>query len=135
MSLKLQEIPFVICLVGSTRFKDEYQEANSRLTLNGYVVLSVGFFQHSSDPSATEISDEKKEELDRLHLHKIDMADGIYVVNPGGYVGESTKSEIRYALDKGRAIFSLEDLKVSWDDTDIFGEKVTVDYPARDVDL
>ena len=38
----------------------------------------------------------------------IDMADEIFVINVGGYIGESTKSEIEYAKDTGKKINYLE---------------------------
>jgi len=46
--------------------------------------------------------------LDDIHKRKIDMADAIYVINKGGYVGESTKSEIKYALEHGKAVMFME---------------------------
>ena len=46
--------------------------------------------------------------LDEMHLAKIDMADEIFVINPGGYIGSSTKREIAYASDKGKKINSME---------------------------
>ena len=46
--------------------------------------------------------------LDEMHLAKIDMADEIFVINPGGYIGSSTKREIAYASAKGKKINSLE---------------------------
>ena len=49
-----------------------------------------------------------KEMLDDMHKRKIDMADSIYVINVGGYIGESTKSEIKYAKKHGKAVNYLE---------------------------
>jgi len=49
-----------------------------------------------------------KEMLDRMHLAKIDMADGIFVVNVDGYIGESTRREIEYAKEHGKTIEFLE---------------------------
>ena len=46
--------------------------------------------------------------LDNMHKRKIDMADAIYVINVGGYIGESTKSEIEYALRNGKKVYYLE---------------------------
>ncbi len=43
-----------------------------------------------------------------MHKRKIDMADEIYVINVGGYIGESTRSEIEYAKKNGRAVNYLE---------------------------
>jgi hypothetical protein len=39
--------------------------------------------------------------LDDMHKRKIDMADEIFVINVGGYIGQSTRSEIAYAESKG----------------------------------
>ena len=85
----------VITLCGSTRFKDEFMQAQKKLTLEGNIVISVGLFGHSGD---TEVLTEGvKDMLDDMHKRKIDMADEIFVINVGGYIGSSTKSEIAYA--------------------------------------
>ena len=103
----------VITLCGSTRFKDEFLEAQKRLTLEGNIVISVGLFGHSGDNEVWENMDEgtltkTKEMLDDMHKRKIDMADEIYVINVGGYIGESTRSEIEYAKATGKAVRYLE---------------------------
>ncbi len=49
-----------------------------------------------------------KEMLDDMHKRKIDMADAIYVINVGGYIGSSTRSEIGYAEKNGKRIMYLE---------------------------
>ena len=49
--------------------------------------------------------------LDEMHRQKIDMSDEIYVINLGGYIGESTKSEIEYAQEKKKKISYLESIK------------------------
>ena len=46
--------------------------------------------------------------LDDIHKRKIDMADAIYVINRGGYIGESTKSEIKYALEHNKPVMLME---------------------------
>ncbi|MBR0091591.1 MAG: hypothetical protein IJP92_07820 [Lachnospiraceae bacterium] len=99
----------VITLCGSTRFKDAFMEAQKRLTLEGNIVISVGLFGHSGDSEVWENMDEgtltaTKEMLDDMHKRKIDMADSIYVINVGGYIGESTRSEIEYAKETGKGI-------------------------------
>jgi len=105
----------VITLCGSTRFKNEFLEAQKRLTLEGNIVISVGLFGHSGDAEVWDNMDEgtlsqTKKMLDDMHKRKIDMADGIYVINVGGYIGESTKSEIEYALTNGKTVRYLEEL-------------------------
>lgn len=48
----------VITLCGSTRFKDEFMEAQKRLTLEGNIVISVGLFGHAGDSEVWENMDE-----------------------------------------------------------------------------
>ena len=89
----------VITLCGSTKFKKEFLEQQKRLTLDGYIVISVGLFGHSGDNEV--LGEGVKDMLDDMHKRKIDMADGIFVINKGGYIGSSTRSEIEYALAHG----------------------------------
>ena len=96
----------VITLCGSTRFKDQFLEAQKRLTLEGNIVISVGLCGHSGDDEVW--TEGTKEMLDNMHKRKIDMADAIYVINVGGYIGDSTRSEIDYAARNGKEIIYLE---------------------------
>ena len=103
----------VITLCGSTRFKDEFMEVQKRLTLEENIVISVGLFGHSGDDEVWENMDEgtltkTKEMLDDMHKRKIDMADEIFVINVGGYIGSSTRSEIEYAKAAGKPVRYLE---------------------------
>lgn len=50
----------------------------------------------------------RKPLFDELHLRKIDLSDEVYVINVGGYVGESTRNELAYAKRIGRAIRYME---------------------------
>lgn len=92
----------VITLCGSTKFKEEYLRAQKELTLQGNIVISVGLFGHSGD--AEVWTEGTKEMLDDMHKRKIDMADEIFVINVGGYIGSSTRSEIEYATREGKAV-------------------------------
>ena len=85
----------VITLCGSTRFKDAFLAEQKRLTLEGNIVISVGLFGHAGDEEVWTPG--TKEMLDDMHKRKIDMADEIFVIDPGGYIGSSTRSEIEYA--------------------------------------
>lgn len=103
----------VITLCGSTRFRKAFEEVNKRLTLKGYIVISVGLYGHSGDGEVWENMDEgtltrTKAMLDDMHKRKIDMAEAIFVINQGGYIGESTASEIAYAARSGKKIYYLE---------------------------
>lgn len=71
--------------------------ANRDLTLAGVIVVAPG-------EADGVVSDEQKTVLDALHLCKIDLADRVLVVNPGGYVGESTSREIAYAHATGKPV-------------------------------
>ena len=95
----------VITLCGSTRFRAEYERVQKELTLQGNIVISVGLFGHSGDDEVWK--DGVKEMLDEMHLAKIDMADEIFVINPGGYIGQSTAREIAYARSHGKTVNSL----------------------------
>lgn len=95
----------VITLCGSTRFKEQFLEAQKRLTLEGNIVISVGLFGHSGDEEVWTPG--TKEMLDDMHKRKIDMADAIFVINVGGYIGASTRSEIEYAKATGKKIMYL----------------------------
>jgi hypothetical protein len=92
----------IITLCGSTRFKDEYIAEQKRLTLEGNIVISVGLFGHSGDEEVW--SEHTKIMLDDMHKRKIDLADEIFVINVGGYIGESTRSEIEYAIKTGKVV-------------------------------
>lgn len=105
----------VITLCGSTKFKDEFLRVQKELTLKGNIVISVGLFGHSGDNEVWENMDEgtltkTKEMLDDMHKRKIDMSDEIFVINVNGYIGESTKSEIEYAISTGKKVNYLEDI-------------------------
>ena len=112
----------VITLCGSTRFKEEFLEAQKRLTLEGNIVISVGLFGHSGDDVVW--TEGVKDMLDRQHLAKIDLADEIFVINIGGYIGDSTRREIAYANYRGKSITYLEScIKPSlYDNYDALGE-------------
>lgn len=96
----------VITLCGSTRYRDEFFAALENLTLAGNIVMLPGYFGHQE--GAIPISEAVKENLDALHKKKIDMSDAIYVINKDGYIGESTKSEITYAIAHGKEILYYE---------------------------
>ena len=97
--------PEIVCICGSTRFVNEMRAANRDLTLAGAIVVapsvSMGAENHEADELLTN---EQTTALGALHLRKIDLADRVLVVNPGGYVGESTSREIAYAHATGKPV-------------------------------
>lgn len=101
------ERPKIVCLCGSTRFKAEFEGANTRLTCDGIIVLSVGSFELHGRLRG-EAEKDAKAMLDWLHKRKIDLADEVLVLNVCGYIGESTRSEIDYAIAHGKPVRYLE---------------------------
>jgi hypothetical protein len=97
----------IITLCGSTKFRDLFISEQKRLTLEGNIVISVGLFGHSGDEEVW--AENIKPMLDDMHKRKIDLADGIFVINPGGYIGSSTRSEIDYAIATGKSVSYLEE--------------------------
>ena len=104
----MNDKPPIICLCGSTRFMDAFHAAGWHYTLEGYIVLTVGVCKHAEDHGGEALGQEVAEQLDELHLRKIDLADCVLVLNVGGYIGESTAKEIAYAEDTGKSIMYLE---------------------------
>ncbi len=96
----------VITLCGSTKFEAEFAEVNQRLTMEGCIVISLGMFSLPDLPDYdwTVDSADLKGRLGSVHFQKIRMADEVYVVDPGGYVGESTRREIAYAESLGKPV-------------------------------
>ena len=98
-----------ICICGSTRHKNKIQEIQRELTLKGYIVLGMHLF---SQYEGLKLSKDQIDILKEKHKLKIDLSDSIYVVNPDGYIGQSTKEEIEYAISKGKKIMSLEPIEI-----------------------
>lgn len=105
----MPERPEIVCICGSTRFAEEMAVANRDLTFAGAIVVAPGVFGRTDRRGEGEpITQEQKTALDALHLRKIDLADRVLVVNPGGYVGESTSREIDYARETGKPVSFTE---------------------------
>jgi hypothetical protein len=96
----------IITLCGSTKFRDEFLDVQKRLTLQGNIIISVGLFGHSGDNEVW--TENTKVMLDEMHLRKIDLADEIFVINKGGYIGASTRKEIDYASGKNKIVRYME---------------------------
>lgn len=93
----MSDRPEIVCICGSVRFVVEMRAANRALTLAGAIVVLPG-------EVGEVISEEQKTALDALHRHKIDLADRVLIVNPGGYIGDSTRGEIAYAEAAGKPV-------------------------------
>ena len=93
----MSDRPEIVCLCGSVGFAAELAAANRSLTLAGAVVVGPGVLDGP-------LTDAQTAALGELHLRKIDLADRVLVVNPGGYVGDSTRREIAYARATGTPV-------------------------------
>lgn len=104
-----KDFPKIICLCGSTRFVDYYNHWRKEFTLQGYIVLGIELVvpqTHQQDPQHNDYATKKM--LDELHMRKTDLADEVFVLNVGGYIGESTRNEINYAESIGKTVKYLE---------------------------
>jgi hypothetical protein len=104
--------PTIVCLCGSTRFYKTFMEHNYLETMQGKIVLSVGFYPHAVNEMHGEgvgITPEQKEALDQLHLRKIELADEVLILNVGGYIGSSTARELSHAIILGKRVRFLEE--------------------------
>lgn len=109
--------PEIVVLCGSTRFYETFRLQNLRLTLEGKIVLSIGYDGKSdADLEAAGMlgATPDKLALDELHKRKIDLADRVLVLNVGGYIGDSTRGEILYAREHDKDIDFLETPEVTW---------------------
>ena len=108
--------PKIVCFCGSSRFIEqfgifmwEYEKAgNIALGLHW---LPPSYFDELNRPAVDDHQAEAEglaEKMDELHLRKIDLADEVFILNVGGYIGESTRNEIEYAKKLGKKIKYLE---------------------------
>ena len=96
----------ILTICGSMRFFDKMLEVAGQFNATGYIVLMPFGWIKPEEQEASEL----KKMLDRMHFAKIDVSDAVYVVNPGGYIGKSTRNEIAHARENGVTVLSLEPL-------------------------
>lgn len=96
--------PKIMCFSGSTKFKDMFFALHKKYTMAGYITLIPAFFAKAGD----YVSNEEQTALFDLHLAKLNLCDIVFVINVGGYLGDSTKLEIEYAKTLGKEIWYLE---------------------------
>lgn len=89
-----------VTLCGSTRFKDKFMEIETIRALRGWAVYSCSVWGHSG----ATLTEEQKLTLDAVHMVKIANSDLVYVINVGGYVGESTRREVYFAVGMGKHV-------------------------------
>lgn len=102
-----QDFPKIVCLCGSTRFMDAFHATGWQLTLDGYIVLTVGVCKHAEHHGGEALGQDVADRLDELHFRKIDLADWVLVLNIDGYIGDSTRREIEYAESQNKQVTYL----------------------------
>lgn len=89
---------YTIC--GSMQFDKEMKKIAYDLEARkGHNVLQCVYCEDNTTPTEKELL-----RLADAHYRKIDLSDGIYVVNIGGYIGESVEKEIEYAKRHGKEV-------------------------------
>jgi hypothetical protein len=96
--------PEIVCLCGSSRFYDQFLLTSYHLGMSGCIAVMPAFYAHLTSVCAEKVT------IGELHKRKIDLANRVLVLNVGGYIGESTRSEIDYAEGRGIRVDYLEQL-------------------------
>ena len=98
----------VVTICGSMKFAKEMQRIATDLEIkNGWCVIQCVY-----DIKKDEITEEEMNNIVNAHWKKIDISDIIYIVNINGYIGESTKNEIKYAKSKGKEVIYYEEINI-----------------------
>lgn len=88
----------VVTLCGSMKFIKSFRQSEVILTRQGSVVLNPIFGEDMN------ITKEDTKLFGEHHFKKIDLSDEIFVVDVDGYIGESTRKEIEYAMNSGKKV-------------------------------
>ncbi len=113
--------PKIVCFCGSSKFTALMAILMWELEKDGIICLGLHYLPLEAVKRAdgTTIEHHLAEEqgvasqMDELHLRKIDLADSIFVVNKDGYIGDSCRNEINYAISLGKPVVYLESLPQS----------------------
>lgn len=101
----------IVCYCGSLRVAGKlFQDAEYQSIFRGEIALLPCCMFVDIQREYGELSDYKIK-ADELHKRKIDICDEVFVLNVGGYIGESTRSEIEYAKKINKPITYLEKLQ------------------------
>ena len=93
----------ITCLIGSPRFKSEFDHVARVLSQRGEIVLAPHIYSNGEGLD--------KEDTDQLHesaLKRIDMADRVFVINPNNRLNDNVLIEIEYAESLDRDIKYLD---------------------------
>jgi hypothetical protein len=93
--------PTIVCLCGSTRFRDAFEDAGRLESLAGRIVVGPEVFSHAD---GLVLDDETVRRLGEVHRFKIDLADEVLIIDVDGYVGPATQAEVAYAQKLGKRV-------------------------------
>lgn len=100
--------PKKICYCGSLRVAVEaFKKAEYESVLRGEIAL-LPCCMYVDIQREFGVESDYKLKADDLHKRKIDICDEVFVLNVNGYIGDSTRSEIDYAISIGKEIKYLE---------------------------
>lgn len=106
--------PKVVCFCGSTRFAETFMVERWLLEKQGIITFGINILPNNYFVEGNSHGAEQegvKEILDELHKRKIDLSDEVVILNIGGYIGESTRAELEYALQIGKPVKYFEPIK------------------------
>ncbi len=110
----MNERPKIVCICGSSRFVDysavKAWELNKQGIAAFFMPMLPTWYPGVQEHHQAEAEGVAKN-LDDLWLELIKMADSVFVVNVGGYIGDRTRIEIKHALDLGKSVEFLEPLQ------------------------
>lgn len=103
-----------VCLSGSLRFRNTIINVIKQGKTLGIEFLFPNIFRKDLFPegSIIPLSQETIEQLEQDHLKAIDSTKILYVINPGGYVGEHVKYKIKYAKAQGKKVYFAEKTQI-----------------------
>jgi NTP pyrophosphatase (non-canonical NTP hydrolase) len=91
----------MVCLCGSTRFKQTFLETQLEESLAGRIVLSLPVYSHVD---GCDLTPREIQTLTELQVERVKLADELLVIDVGGYVGSATADEIALASSLGKRI-------------------------------
>ena len=97
----------MITLCGSHKFREMFNRIKRELTMQGYIVIDPYIFDQDIEHDK-QFVEQNEDMLIAAHEKRILMSDGIYVINQDGYTGDSVEREIKFAIDHGKFIMTLE---------------------------
>lgn len=93
----------IVAFIGSMKYWEYFLSEAERLYKKGNIIILP-----MKDSNPNELSEDQMKIYDMMIRAQINMADEVHVINKGGYIGESTRSELNYARSIGKIISYME---------------------------